>query len=39
MCLGFVTIELLLHQTEDCLLVFAALHIDEVGYDQPTDIA
>src|ERR1043165_10262402 len=39
MCLGFVAIESLLHQSVNCLLVFTALHIDEVGYDQSTDIA
>src|SRR5438874_11879755 len=39
MCLGFVTIEPFLHQAEDCLLVSAALHINEIGYDQSADIA
>src|SRR4029453_11518632 len=33
MCLGFIAIEPLLHQTVNCLLIFTALHIDEIGYD------
>ena len=39
MRLGFVAIEPLLHQAVNGLLVFAALHVDEISYDQPTDIA
>src|SRR5215217_2569993 len=39
MCLGLVAVESLLHQSVNCLLVFTALHIDEVGYDQSTDVA
>ena len=36
---GFITAEPLLRQIENRLLVSPALHIDEVAYDQTTDVA
>src|SRR5581483_2443709 len=39
MSLRLITAEPLLHQTVDCLLVFTALHINEIGNDKSTYIA
>src|SRR4029077_18149673 len=36
---GFVASEPFLHQIIDCLLVSTALHVDEIAYDQTTDVA
>src|SRR5438093_5238645 len=36
---GFVAGETLLHQIIDCLLISTALHVDEITYDQTSDIA
>src|SRR5437660_7835612 len=36
---GFITAEPLLHQIESRLLISPALHVDEVAYDQTTDVA
>src|SRR5206468_13038979 len=36
---GFVAGETLLHQIIDCLLISTALHVDEITYDQTSNIA
>ena len=39
MSLGFIALQLFLHQVVDHLLVFTAFHVDEVGDDQAANIA
>ena len=36
---GFVAGETLLHQIIDCLLISTAFHVDEITYDQTSNIA
>src|SRR5689334_4469941 len=36
---SFVPFQSFLHQTEDRLLIFAALHVDKIGYDQTANIS
>ena len=39
LCLSFISLEALFHGAVDCHLVFTMTHVDEVNYDESSDVA